>query len=476
MRLGSLPSTARLAMVCALGLIGADLRTQAGTPTAAAPRFDLNADEPGQIAFFGSPDAELFGKEVHDSFEGVLERNYVSIPDGHYPLGFVHASPPPQIWSGTMWTRDAGAFLRELVYWGDYRHAEQTAQCLIDFSGVDPDGYVAFPDHFSPGEEHKTGTELDGQAGIIIAMAALWERLPESDPFRAKLYDFLHGKASPVRYLHHELESHPLIAGSGEFGAGCAVGNPPPLVYNVVQNELCEFAMTAASWMAREAGDDATADEWQRDAARIYVNVGKYLVGADHAWIWCIDPQTMKPDPAILQSPVNVGFGGLNGVACVQADVLGFDDSWEALHRWQQDPSVTTFDHLYHTPLRQQQFDKYGLWTQFDVYNKGLSGGPSYGQGFAIQAMLLFNRLEMADRAIAYLAEATFHPPAAAVFPNGRLSPYYFYERLNSPDEDPDITRDTGCGPLNLVNVADLKSCRECHRRGAAIERTTGRS
>ena len=58
---------------------------------------------------------------------------------------------------------------------------------------------------------------------------------------------------------------------------------------------------------------------------------------------------------------------------------------------------------------------------------------PSYGQGYAIQTMLLLDKLAMADHALDFLAQATFEASDVA-FPHGRLSPYYFYERLYSPD------------------------------------------
>jgi hypothetical protein len=413
-----------------------------------ARAFNLKADHPGTLAFQGTPTAELFGKEVSESFAGVLERNYISRPDGKNPPGFLHASPPPQVWSGTMWTRDAGTFMRELVFWGYTEHACQVAQCLMDFSGTDRDGFIAFPERFAPEDVHKTGTEMDGQGAIIIAMVALWQRLPADDPFRARLYDFLHQKSSPVRYFDHELEQHPLIAGSGEFGGG-----GDALYDNVVQNDLCALALLGAADMEEASGDHATAGLWRRDAAVIFGNIEKYLVDPDGSYIWCIDPRTLQPNPAVLRQPVNVGFGGLNGVACMSPDVFGFDPS-----TWPQQELVVhgrkTFDKLYAVPLRKAQFEKYGIWTQFDIFRNGLASGPSYGQGYALQTMLLFDQLAMAGHGIDFLANATFQAPGLH-FPDGRLSPYYFYERLNSPDAPADVVADTGCGPLNLVNVTE---------------------
>lgn len=211
-----------------------------------AQTFNPALDEPGRLIFTGSPDAELFSREINESFKGALALDFVAQQDGKFPAGFLRASPVPQAFWDTMWTRDGGTFLRELVFWGDYKHACQVAQCLMDFSGTDADGFVAFPRSFAPGETHKTGTEVDGHCAIIIGMIALWQRLPADDPFRARLYAFLHEPSSPVRYLHHQLALAPLIAGSGEFGGGCAIGIPDSLNDNVVQN-----AYSAAAFLER---------------------------------------------------------------------------------------------------------------------------------------------------------------------------------------------------------------------------------
>src|SRR6201999_3952812 len=125
-------SLARLFVVLALALLSEKLAAQAMPPVKA---FDVQADQPGRIVFTGSKTADLFTREVDESFKGVLEHSYVSQTDGKFPAGFVNASPPSQPWAGTMWTRDAVTFLRELVNWGYYQHACQTAQGLMDFVG-----------------------------------------------------------------------------------------------------------------------------------------------------------------------------------------------------------------------------------------------------------------------------------------------------------------------------------------------------
>jgi hypothetical protein len=177
----------------------------------------------------------------------------------------------------------------------------------------------------------------------------------------------------------------------------------------------------------------------------------KYLVDKDGGWIWCIDPRTLKPDPAVNESKENKGFGGINGVASMYADVLGFEpltSSWKGIQYCEK-----TFNRLYRTSLRQQQFDRYGFWTQFDVLGGGLGSSPAYGQGYAIQTMLLYDKLEMADKALSCLANATYHP--VPEYKLHRKSPYYFYERIYSPDAVGRIPIEEGCGALNLVNVSE---------------------
>ena len=429
------------------GLFSGVLRAQTTLPTESV--FNLPADQPGRIAFSGSKTAELFTKEVDESFKGVLEHSYVSQQDGKFPIGFINASPAQQPWSGTMWTRDAGAFLRELVDWGYYEHARQTALCLMDFVGTSREGFIAFPRYFAPKNGRERGTEMDGHAAIIIAMVSLWQRLPAEDPFRRRLYEFLHQKNSPVRYIHYELENHPLIAGSGEFGGG----DPKSLHDNVVQNNLCALALLSTANMEEQAGDRATADLWRKDADTIFQSMEKYLVDENGSWIWCIEPKTLKPDPAVVKKAVNVGFGGLNGVVCMSSDVLGLEPS-----DWQWRGAVVhgekTFDELYSFPLRKAQFEKYGMWPQFNLIHDGLLTGPSYGQGYALQTMLLFDKLAMAGHALDFLAQSTFDAPGITFNPP-RLSSYYFYERLYSPDAQGKGDLSVGCGSLNLVNVAE---------------------
>lgn len=71
-------------------------------PTVGAVALDCA----GHIRFEGSEMAELFAREVSDSFAGLLQYNLVQ-SDGAFPAGFLHASPEGQLCHGQMWTRDA---------------------------------------------------------------------------------------------------------------------------------------------------------------------------------------------------------------------------------------------------------------------------------------------------------------------------------------------------------------------------------
>lgn len=420
-----------------------------GTPVS----FDLQADTPGKVEFFGSDTADLFSREIAESFQGVLDRDYVSRPDGKFPAGFLNASPAGQPWYGTMWTRDAGTFMRELVAWGYYEHACQVAQCIMDYVGTNSDGFFAFPRYLDPQQGRESGSEMDGQAATIISMVALWERLPAQDPFRARLYQFLHQESSPVRGIHYFIERGPLVPGSGEFGGGKGHDD-----YNVIQNNLCALALLSAADMEDQSGDRADAKQWRKDARTLFHNIGKYLVNSHGSWIWGIDLKTLKPNRTDTDSAANSGGGGLNGVVCMSADVLGFNpETW--LWQGAMINGGKTFDELYAFPLRKEQFDKYGFWAQMNFTHKGLLTSPSYGQGYALQDMLLFDKLDMADHGLDFLAQTTYKSPNIIFSLNQyhyeRLSPYYFYERMYSPDARGKIELTAGCGPLNLVNVAE---------------------
>ena len=428
--------------------------------------FDLCADRPGSIEFWGAPEAELFAREVAESMRGVLKHSYATQPGGPYPPGFIHASPPGQYLSGTMWTRDAGVFLRELVLWGYHEHACQTAACLIDLAPADAEGYAVFPEYFrgcAPRSEFEVAenhtypapttaeAEVDGACAILIAMALLWQRLPASHPFRPHLYHFLHAGSSPARRLHVLLQRAPLIAGGGEFGGGRG------LACNTVQNNLARLALLAVAGVEAEAGDLKAAEVYRQDAGQLRDNMERYLVDGDGGWLWCVDPATLRPDPEWLNRDDLKGYSGINGVASMAADVLGLEPA--AADPAFAEHCTRTFDRLFQSPERRRQFETYGLWTSLDHPVLGLCTSPSYSGGYALQTMLLYDRLDLADRCLRWLADATFRAEAWGVlfttFETGRLSPYTFYERYYSPEAAGRLDMLCGCGPLNLVCVAE---------------------
>ncbi len=173
---------------------------------------NLKYNKPGTLVFEGSYTATLFSKEIAASLEGVLRKNYIghlntynanpspkeieSSLDGilrkNYiaPLkinsaGFVQASVDGRPWTNTMWTRDAGVFLRELTHWGYFGHACMTAECLIDYVEKNDEGFNCFPEHFYIGVKG-SGNELDGTGAIIISLVLLCERLASDNPTRKK--------------------------------------------------------------------------------------------------------------------------------------------------------------------------------------------------------------------------------------------------------------------------------------------------
>jgi len=420
----------------------------AGDSSLSPSAIHLENDQPASLRFFGSRDADLFTRELNASFQAVLTKNFYAEPRDGVPAGFVSASLPGFPWAGTMWTRDGGTFMRELVMRGEVEHASLLAECLMHLVQKNRDGFFSFPEYFKGGQPG-SGTEMDGTTSIVIGMVLLWERLPDGNPTRRDIEQFLFGAASPLNGIELPLRSKPLIAGSGEFGCGLGV---PGLCYNVVQNNLVRLALIAAARMADESGDVARAARYRSLAARVSHGMEKYLVDSTGAWIWCVDATTMKPDPQVLNVPGNKGAGSIDGVASMYADVLGFDP---LLSPWAKDfeHSEKTFEKLYETPLRKTEFERYGIWTQFDLLAAGLLSSPSYGQGYAIQTMLLLDKITMAGRALSWLVNATYRP-----VPQYRLhrdSRYYFYERTYSPDAVGKIPLDEGCGALNLVNVSE---------------------
>ncbi len=178
---------------------------------------------------------------------------------------------------------------------------------------------------------------------------------------------------------------------------------------------------------------------------------------------WAVNATTFKPDPTVTDSEVNIGFGGLNGPLTYLADVgrvlplhgSRHDAATNVMQSY-IDRCVATFDALLAVPQRMQLFDEYGIWTQFDTFRGGCASGPSYGHGYALQAMLMMDRLHDAGRALTFLANVTYNNGTGW----GQVrSPLYFYEQFVAPPVAG--MAKLGCGELNVVTVMEpLKAAR----------------
>src|ERR1700744_6266484 len=134
---------------CALAAFVIIASEALATPSQAIPPpINLQADEPVSVRFFGSSTADLLTREGDESFNGVLQRNFVEQASNGFPAAFVNASPAGQPWAGTMWTRDSGTFLRELTMRGYYEHASLLAECLMNQVEKNEAGFYSFPRFF----------------------------------------------------------------------------------------------------------------------------------------------------------------------------------------------------------------------------------------------------------------------------------------------------------------------------------------
>jgi hypothetical protein len=345
-----------------------------------------------------------------------------------------------------MWTRDAGVFLRELVLWGRFDEARLVAACLMNLVQRNEQGFLAFPENFRRGQGG-AGDEIDGTAAIAIGLAILEARLPDEDAFAGRIRGFLLDEASPLAFLAKTAADRPLIAGGGEFGPGCGL---PGQACNAVQNHLAALALVAGAGVAERRGRHDLAEAWRTAAVRLRDNLGRHLCAPDETWLWAVDPSTLKPDPAVIEAPVNRGFGGINGILSMWADVFGLEpllDGWPGIGRSQR-----TLNRLSSWPQRREAFARYGIWTQFDIYNDGVGAppgslsSPAYGHGYATQCFQLLDREDDATRAIEGLALMTHDK-------GQRRSPYLFHERMYCPPL-PDAAR-KGCGELNLVCASE---------------------
>lgn len=412
----------------------------------------LKLDTPGSISFEGAETAKLFTREVRESLSGLLSKNYVY--EENENLGFIHSSVDGRPWTGTMWSRDAGTILRELVCWGYTGSAFLVARQLIKLCAQNPDGFYTFPERFEPGKKDY-GTEIDGTAAVLIGFAVLARRLKligteVTQQMLEEPLGFVCSLKSPLSFLMEETKKKTLLAGSGEFGGGLFVDGE---FCNVVQNMLAVYALMSWETAFKELDNREWEENLKLAADRLERNIRKYLV-ADDRFIWCVDPETLLPPTDVLHANSNVGFTGINGVGAMISDVL---TQGEIIDWWGKEPSVNTFYELLESPLRKEQYEKYGMYLQFEQFCEGMLTSPSYGQGYAIQLALTMGLKKEARVLLAYLAEHVHHPHKDYVLT--RESEYWFYERLLSPDYfDLPKERQTveeGHGALNVVNVAE---------------------
>ena len=397
-----------------------------------------------KIKFYGSDVAELFAKEVEESLRGVIKYQMIT-DETNENVGFASASLDGFCWGGTMWTRDAGTFLRELALWGYMKEACLAADALMRMVDKNEDGFYTFPEYFFPGDK-RSGKELDGTAAILIGLCLIYERLGDESATKARIRDFLVCDESPVAYVFYRLDRAELLDGSGEFGGGCGVEGSH---VNVVQNNLIRLALIAVSHFYEREGLNELSEKCAVAAKSLEKGIKKHLVGADNCLIWCVDKDTLLPDEKILDEQVNRGTGLINGVLTMSSDVFGLDVNKNNLPVY--DEAVNTFYKLHNTPLRNELFEKYGTWMQFDDWTPGFTG-PSYGHGYAIQAMLLMDKLDLAAKALAYLARETYEP----IYNIPRTSPYYFFERYYCPYTiEQNAYMEVGCGALNMVCVTE---------------------
>lgn len=386
----------------------------------------LEMDRPGSICFKGSLIAEIFTEEIKQSMEGILNKNYYYDDEN---AGFISTSIDGRPWEGTMWSRDAGTFFREMVFWGYIGRACLTARQLIHLCERNPEGFYTFPERFELGKTN-WGKEIDGTASILIGFSLLARRLKQMGTelalqFLEEELEFICSDESPLAYLIHETEKNILLSGTGEFGGGLYVNGE---YCNVVQNMLAVDALRSWDKAFVELHDNRIAKRNRDAACRLENYIRKYLV-IDGKFVWCVDPVHLMPPDAVLSASANVGFSGINGVGAMICDALSEE---EVSNWWGKEPVVNTFFQLLKSPLRKEQYEKYGMYLQFENFCEGMLTSPSYGQGYAIQLALSMGLKEQADKMFRYLVEHTYHPHDS--YQLHRDSSYWFYERMLSPD------------------------------------------
>ncbi len=243
------------------------------------------------------------------------------IANGGLSTGAFAASVDGRPWTDTIWMRDNGAMLRELVHYGEFEAAKALFLALTRSVEPNADGFWTFPMFTKVGEK-LSGDEWDGTALIVVSAILLWERLPREDPVRRQVEEFLLAPESPIRAVIAAITRHQLVAGSGEFGGGLGVEGP---FFNVVQNAMIAWMLDLAAPRFR------TPDGRSEEFGRACVAVGEALkaklvsnfVAADQTWIWALSPGTFEPSTEAMTATANQGFGGVNGVFSHASDVHG---------------------------------------------------------------------------------------------------------------------------------------------------------
>ena len=337
-----------------------------------------------------------------------------------FPAGYVQASPTGQGWAGSMWPRDGGAFLRELIMFGEFPTAVVHLKCLLRLLTTNQQGFFALPEHFEGVVPSGTLTAEEGTAALVMNIVMLWQRLCHAQLAShvgdcAQWVDFLSSPHSPVEFWHSLLDHNTrnelrgdkqhdsmdqtggsvgLVPGSGEFGGGCCAvpGIDSWLYFNSVQNSAVANALRAASAFEAARGNSTAAKRHADTAAELRLKLEALLTNeTDGGWVWAINTTTLRPDALLLSNPANIGFAGINELQAGLND--GPLAEWVALPGMSSWPAGVvranrTFYRLLNTPLRKQLWEQYGIYTQFDVLKQdGLPGHSSSAYGHDCKAV-----------------------------------------------------------------------------------------
>ncbi len=424
------------------------------------------------ITFGGHQTAELFTRMLRESIAGSVAHNIVWDAGAGLPVGFARASIEGRVWFDTSWSRDTGAYVRELALYGRLDAARAVAAYLITHIDRNPEGYRTCPERFE-GSGSGWGSELDGTANVVVGLVRLWQRLPPDDALRGRIGAFLSQDDSPVRYIAHKLQHAPLIAGTGEFGGGWCVDGA---WYNTMQNFMLRQALMASAECFEQMGRGSDARALRERADRLQNDIVQMLTDeADGGWLWCVDPNTRKPDEQAMLGRCVHGTAAVNGIGAVYADADGLDTRhWVGRER-----TLATLERVLGMPNRKRLFERYGVCAHVEpvAYDEGGADADagfipthaswlSYCDCYAMQTMLLCDDTRRLEAALSWIVAATLMDGSpdeatiravregrAMIDPDAPARTYWFQERNFAPEFAGE--RDIGCGKLNLVNVAE---------------------